>query len=202
MCGNSVVALFHPIGNFLIIIPGSPYVTEEIGGFDISVFGKEIPVAAAAEHDIGIEFATEFATGFGKDTGKVGDFPEFFPESREIVTGDGFFTDDPALFDEEIVAACCCNQKGGGWGWLAFIDVVFDEIEKLAGFVADAFDEAKFLWGVVRVVIEVARLIGVGAAGEEFHECIVPRHDGSLMRDYRLVNRSKHICPYIRGKMR
>ena len=44
---------------------------KEIGGVYAAVFREEIPVAAAAIHEVGIEFATEFRAGFHKDAWQI-----------------------------------------------------------------------------------------------------------------------------------
>ena len=54
-------------------------------------------------------------------------------------TPDGFVAGDAVLMDEKIVAASSGDEQRGGGGGFRFVDVVLDEIEKLPGFVTDAF---------------------------------------------------------------
>jgi hypothetical protein len=47
------------------VIACSPYSAEKIRWVEVAVFAQEIAVTAAAVHQIWVEFAAQFGTGFG-----------------------------------------------------------------------------------------------------------------------------------------
>ncbi|MEY3394274.1 MAG: hypothetical protein RL346_510 [Verrucomicrobiota bacterium] len=161
---------FDPAGDFQIVGACGPHMPEEIGGVDLSVFREEIPVPTAAEHDIGIELPTEFATGFGNDAWEVGKPIEFLAKAGKVVAGDDLLAGLAMLLDQEIVPAGGGDQQGSGGRGFGFIAEIFDKVEKFPGFVADAAQKRQVPRAVVRLIIEISRLVGIAAAFEEFHE--------------------------------
>ncbi len=62
-----------PSGDFLVIVAGCPDLAKEVGWVNVAVVFEKIEVAAAAVHDVGVEFAAEFGVCLGEDAGEVGD---------------------------------------------------------------------------------------------------------------------------------
>ncbi len=167
----------YPSGDFLVIVASGPNLTEKVSGVDVAVIFEEIHVAAAAEHDVRVEFTTEFGPRFGEDARKVGDVIERIAKGREFVVGEGFVALLAFLDGMEIIAAHGCDEQGGGEGGALFVAEIFDEVEKLAGFVADFFKQLQILACEPVFVIAFAFLIACGASVEEVEKSVVPSHE-------------------------
>lgn len=135
----------HVSEDGVIVFAGGPDVAEEVGGGDVTVFAEEFAVAAAAEHDVGVEFAAEFGAGLGDDAREVGEVAEGVAEGGEVGGSDFEGGGLAVLFDEEVIAAGGGDEEGGGAGGLAFVSKVFNEVKEFAGFVTDGGEEGEVL---------------------------------------------------------
>ena len=66
---------------------------------------EELPVAAATEHQVRVEFAAELGAGFGQDAWQVGDAGEFVAEGGQFVAGEPAPAGNAFLDGEKIIAA-------------------------------------------------------------------------------------------------
>ena len=83
---------------------------------DVAVVTEEFTVAAAAEHDVWIEFAKEFGSGFGEDTGEIGFMPSrVSPKVGKVIIADLVFAENTFLLDQQIIASYRGYQQGGGF---------------------------------------------------------------------------------------
>ena len=90
--------------------------------------------------------------------------------------GEGFVAFLAFLDGVEIIASDGSDEQGRRWGWVLFVAEVLDEVEKLAGFVADFFEQLKVPIGEPCVVIALAILVARGAGVEEVEKLFVPSH--------------------------
>lgn len=164
------------VGNGLVIVLGCPDVAKEVGGIDVAMPCQKGAISTAAEHEVGIELPAKFGPGLGDDAGEVSEAIELFAAFWNIVVVDFTITVDAVLFGVEIVTSGRCDEQRGGLGGGAFIDKVLDEIEELAGLVADGFEEFEVFVAVVAAEVAVSGLVGVDAAAEESEKLVVPSH--------------------------
>jgi hypothetical protein len=165
----------------MVVVAGGPEVAEEIGKVDLAVAGEEGSVAAATEHEVGVEFAAEFGAAFGEDAGEVAHAGEFLAESRDFVAGEDAIAFPAVLDRQEVVAADGGDEECGGGGGFVFLAEVFDEIEKFARLAADAFKEAEVAGLIEAGEFALSKLAGralidLDAAIEEGEEGFVPGH--------------------------
>lgn len=165
-----------PVGEFLVIVAGGPNLAEEVGRVDIAVVFEEIEVAAAAVHDIRVEFAAKFGAGLGDDAWEVGDIVERVAKGREFVVGQAFVTFLAFLNGVKIIAADGGDEQGRGGRRVLFVAEVLDEVEKLTGLVADFFEELEVPTGEPCVEIPLTILVARGAGVEEAKKLFVPSH--------------------------
>ncbi len=165
-----------PAGELLVIVSSGPDLAEEVGRVDIAVVFEEIEVTAAAVHQVWVEFAAEFGAGLGENAWEVGDVVERIAEGGESVSGEGFGAFLAVLDRVEIIAADGGDEQGRGGRRVLFVAEVLDEVEKLAGLVADLFEQLEVTTGEPRVVIALAILVARGAAVEEVEKLFVPSH--------------------------
>ena len=166
-----------PGGDFLVIVASGPNLAEKVSGVDVAVVFEEIHVAAAAEHDVRVEFATKFGPRFGEDAREIGDVIERIAKGRQLVVGESFVAFLTFLDGVEIIATHGGDEQGGGGRGALFVAKVFDEVEKLAGFVADFFKQVKILAREPGFVIAFAFLIARGEKIEEVEKSVVPSHE-------------------------
>lgn len=165
-----------PAGELLVIISGGPDLAEEVGRVDIAVIFEEIEVAAAAVHQVRVEFAAEFGAGLGEDAWEVGDVVERIAEGWKLVAGEFFFAFLAFLDRVEIIAAHSGDEQGRGERGILFVAEVLDEVEKLAGLISDIFEQLEVCGGEPCVVIALAILVAHRAGLEEVEKLFVPSH--------------------------
>lgn len=171
-------SLLDPGGDFPIIISSRPQLAKEVRRVDIAVLLQEIPVAAAAEHQIGVKLAAELGAAFGEDARQIGDSLQFVAKGRDVVSGEDPVADASFLDDQEIIAADCCDEQGaGGRGYASFAEILH-EIEKLARLMADSVEKREISGAVVGFIIPVPALVSGHAVIEESEKCVVPEHAG------------------------
>jgi len=71
-----------------VVAVGGPDVAKKVGGVEVAVIAEEFSVAATAEHEVGVKFATEFVFGFFDDAGEVGQVAQGIAEGGEVGGGD------------------------------------------------------------------------------------------------------------------
>ena len=90
--------------------------------------------------------------------------------------GEGFVAFLAFLDGVEIIAADGGDEQGCGGRGVLFVAEVLDEVEKLAGFAADFFEQLEVCGGEPRVVIALAFLVACDAGVEEVEKLFVPGH--------------------------
>lgn len=149
----------NPGGEFLVVITGGPDLAQEVRRVDVSMVFEETAVAAAAEHQIRIEFAADFAAGLGEDAWQVGHAFQFVAEGRDVVAGEDLIAGRTFLHGPEMIAADGGDDQGRCGRGFAVLAEILDEIEKFAGFVADADKKRQVAGLIVGFEIVVAALV-------------------------------------------
>ena len=179
----------NELGDFGKIPAGSPDLTEEVSRVNFSVIGKEFSVTATSKHQVGIEFASQFGIGLGKDPGEVGDAIEGLSECGNVAPGNPAVAGDPFLDGEEVVTADRGHEQGRRLRGLAFVTQVLDEVEELPWLVSDAGQETEVAFREVTHEIEVAALIAGKAASEKIEKLVIPGHGHTIARTVSLSMR-------------
>ena len=159
--------------HLVIVVSGTPDRAKEVGGSDI-VRSQKLSVASATEHNVGIKFSAEFATGFHEDARKPDKPSELFSFSGKFFRFDLVIAEFTIHFPTQVVAANTGDHHGSGQGRLSAVAEILDEVEKLAWLVADRGEKGRIGLVVVAGEIFIAASILGEATLEKFDESGVP----------------------------
>jgi len=120
----------------LLVVTGGPDVAEEISRVK-GVIPEELAIASTAIHEVRIKFTPELGAGFGQDPWQIGNIPEGVSEGWEIIPGDFYLAECPALDRLKVVTTDGSNEKGSAWSRGLLIDIVLHKVEEFAGLIAN-----------------------------------------------------------------
>ncbi len=146
----------YPSCEFFGILLAGPDVAEEIGGWDFTMIGKEIPITSAAEHQIWIEFTAEFCQSLRMDAWEIRHSRELLAEGGNIITCELLSAGNAILNSLKIISTDAGNEQCGGGAGRSFLAIVFHKIKKLPSFAAYAREKFEIGRGVVGFEIVIA----------------------------------------------